>query len=641
MRKLIPFLVVGILVLSGLGAVALSVSEEEQLLVADSLSFSQPLLSEKNDYIVVELPESTSNLIETNKPSLPMVSKVYVFPFGTTITNVDASFGAYNELSLEKPIMLSPEPQVVSVALKQNTVKQNVVVQSEESWYPMSSYSYRVGSGINDGEHVVFLVVHLYPVRYKQTANIIRYYEDATVDISYMPPTETVSFGDSYDLLILTPTQFTTQLQPLVNYKNDNGVATFKVTLDEIYNGIYFPATGVDNQEKIKYFIKNAIETWGITNVILVGAGVEDQEIFPVRNAWIPSGSYEQYFPSDLYYADIYNSAGGFSDWDFDNDGRYCEYPWDLLAADLYPDVYLGRLACNDANEVTTVVNKIIDFKEHNMVINKIVQLGGDTFTEDGEGINEGEYANTKVMTKLPGYTSTKLWASLNTLTKGNIRSNVNKGVDFVDCSGHGSWGSWATHPPKNEGVWLPSQTPFSPYDGFIYIDVDSFINSKKLPVFVLNACSTSKFSESPNCLSWKVVSKSNGGGIASFGASGIGYGSYGTHETESLWGWMEVRLFQEMYNTKHLGGCWANAITGYLNNFLMLEDADFKTVVEMTLLGDPTTVIEDGKDPQSYSYVQINSQPFLLPGVQQSQQSLLLARLSVLKQMQGQQTQN
>ncbi len=635
MRKMIPFLVVGILVLSGLGAVALSGNEEEQILVDEYFSFSQPLLSEKEEYTIVGLPEATSNLMQSDKPYLPVVSKVYVFPFGTDITDVDVSFGAFNEVSLEKPVMLSPEPQVVSNVLKQTAVKQNVVVQSEDSWYPTSSYSYRVGSGINDGEHVVFLVVHLYPVRCKQTENVVRYYEDATVDISYTLPAETVSFGDAYDLLILTPSQFTTQLQPLVTYKNDNGVPTTMVTLNTI------PHVGADVQEDIKYYIKNAIETWGINSVILVGAGVEGEEIFPVRDAWIPSGSYEQYFPSDLYYADIYNSGGGFSDWDFDNDGKYCEYPWDLLAADLYPDVYLGRLACNSALEVTTAVNKIIEFKEHNMVINKIVQLGGDTFTDDEEHINEGEYANTKVMTKLPGYTSTKLWGSLGTLTKGNIRSNINNAVDFVDCSGHGSWGSWATHPPITEAVWLPSQTVSSPYDGFIYIDVDSFLNSKKLPVFVLNACSTSKFSESPNCLSWKVVSKSNGGGIASFGASGIGYGSYGTHETESLWGWMEVTLFEEMYNTKHLGACWANAINGYLNNFLMLEDADFKTVVEMTLLGDPTTVIENGKDPQPYSYVQINSQPFVLPGVQQSQQSLLATRLSVLRQMQGQQNQN
>ena len=50
------------------------------------------------------------------------------------------------------------------------------------------------------------------------------------------------------------------------------------------------------------------------------------EEIFPVRQAWIGSGQYEDYFPSDLYYADIYDSEMQFSDWDANDDGKYAEY---------------------------------------------------------------------------------------------------------------------------------------------------------------------------------------------------------------------------------------------------------------------------------------------------------------------------
>lgn len=81
--------------------------------------------------------------------------------------------------------------------------------------------------------------------------------------------------------------------------------------------------------------------------------------------------------------------------------------------------------------------------------------------------------------------------------------------------------------------------------------------------MFVLNACSTSKFSESPTCLGWKILSKPYGGGIASFGASGIGYGLRGKDITTRVFGWMELRLFQELYTTKMLGGVWANALNG------------------------------------------------------------------------------
>jgi hypothetical protein len=101
------------------------------------------------------------------------------------------------------------------------------------------------------------------------------------------------------------------------------------------------------------------------------------------------------------------------------------------------------------------------------------------------------------------------------------------------------------------------------------------------------------------------VLSKKNGGGIATYAASGIGYGSYGTHESERLWGWMEIHIFEALYKDKILGVAWANALNGYINSFIddeYWDDADYKTIVEMAMFGDPTLAIEDGKDPKSHS---------------------------------------
>jgi len=124
--------------------------------------------------------------------------------------------------------------------------------------------------------------------------------------------------------------------------------------------------------------------------------------------------------------------------------------------------------------------------------------------------------------------------------------------------------------------------------------------NAKKLPVVVINACSTNKFTESPNCLGWKTLSKSGGGGIAAFGASGIGYGSPG-QETSSAMGWMEVESFEELYNTKVLGEVLANCVTSYYNTFEGTFDfVDYKTMLEFCQFGDPTLAIEDGDDPRS-----------------------------------------
>jgi len=72
----------------------------------------------------------------------------------------------------------------------------------------------------------------------------------------------------SYDLLIITPSKFTRALQPLVEHKNRVGVQTTMVTLGQIYREM---VEGRDKPEKIKYFIKDAVEEWGIKYVMLVG----------------------------------------------------------------------------------------------------------------------------------------------------------------------------------------------------------------------------------------------------------------------------------------------------------------------------------------------------------------------------------
>jgi hypothetical protein len=90
------------------------------------------------------------------------------------------------------------------------------------------------------------------------------------------------------------------------------------------------------------------------------------------------------------------------------------------------------------------------------------------------------------------------------------------------------------------------------------------------------------------------MVRKPLGGGIASFGASGIGYGSYGTNETERLFGWMEVHLLEGMYSEKVLGQVWGNAIIEYALSF-DLEETDYKTLLELALFGDPSMAIDNG----------------------------------------------
>ena len=98
--------------------------------------------------------------------------------------------------------------------------------------------------------------------------------------------------------------------------------------------------------------------------------------------------------------------------------------------------------------------------------------------------------------------------------------------------------------------------------------------NAKKYPVCVYKACSNNKYTDSDHCFGWKTVSKKNGGGIATFAASGIGYGTTGTDIVKTTTGWMEVKSFEELISNKILGQVWGNAVRDYYNTFEL--DLDF-----------------------------------------------------------------
>jgi hypothetical protein len=72
---------------------------------------------------------------------------------------------------------------------------------------------------------------------------------------------------DQYDMVIIAPNGFSDELQPLIDHKNAINLSTTIKTIEDIY--LEYP--GRDKSEQIKYFIKDALDQWNITFVLLVG----------------------------------------------------------------------------------------------------------------------------------------------------------------------------------------------------------------------------------------------------------------------------------------------------------------------------------------------------------------------------------
>jgi len=202
---------------------------------------------------------------------LPVVTKVYTFPFGTDVTNVDVTFSGITKQILSKKIEPAPQPVPLlasEILPAQNTevpIDEQVYTSSER--YPQERYTYRTGAGLKDREHVIYLAVRCYPVQYSPAEDTIYVASSIDIDVEYQLPKNPIVFPDEYDMVIITPAKWESKLQALVDHKNDMGVVTTVKTVEDIYAEF----DGRDEPEDIKLFIKDAIENWGIDYVLLFG----------------------------------------------------------------------------------------------------------------------------------------------------------------------------------------------------------------------------------------------------------------------------------------------------------------------------------------------------------------------------------
>ena len=454
-----------------------------------------------------------------------------------------------------------------------------------------------------------------------------------------------VSIADSnekYNLIIITPAIFSEELQPLINHKKQHEVATIIVTLDDIYNSVYFPTEGRDDAEKIKYFIKNTIENWDAEYVMFVGG----KENLPVRYSKIQlrgnvKFKWDFLFPdicsvrssgfiTDLYYADIYDENNSFCSWDSNNNSVFGELGSDgaIDEVDLYPDIYVGRVLCQNSEEVETVVNKIIDYENYvfgQEWFNNLILCGGDTHPNTWEEILlamvfknitgmtyriawEGEYMGNQVSKCLDTFTAKKLYSGVifgiraKRLTNRNINRAINDGAGFLLFAMHGSPTKIITYPPFNKKRSI--QIPFP--SGYNISEVEKLTNGDKLPVAIFASCSNGDFDTVSSPIAWEFVKHINGGAIASFALTTEGNIYPTTMYTESLSGHTAMSVFEAYADgIDTLGKIWGETIKRYLDDDIAWSVSEqlnsngnsvvwlnYLALEEWILFGDPSLKI-------------------------------------------------
>ena len=324
------FAIILIVFFIGLGAIsgfsntiADNISCRESNIEHFILNFSEPKTKENGEFINIIFEETNSFMTYETEPMMPFYSKTYEFPFGTKIIDVEVKTSKIETISIDKYIEPVPSKQRIAdkIIMVDEILNKEIYVSSEP--YPSEWFRHTKGAGLNlDNKHVLFLSLHIFPARYIPLKNSIEYARQINLSIIYEEPESEIkkSNSDNYALVIISPTEFSNNLIPLVSHKNNYGIKTKLITLEEIYDNF----SGRDNAETIKYFVKHAIEKWNTNYVLLIG----DIKKLPIRITY--ASFWEPDILSDLYYGDIYDSEYRFCSWDGNENNRFGEISGDF-----------------------------------------------------------------------------------------------------------------------------------------------------------------------------------------------------------------------------------------------------------------------------------------------------------------------
>ena len=440
----------------------------------------------------------------SGEPMLPAKPVNILLPYGTKIKSIDVVASPPKYVGNGYFIEPRPEPIKIGDKPKQPVADPKIYTSSEVfpgKLYDIATLQYFRGFPI--------VTINLFPVQYAPKTGEIYYYNDMTLiitttngeinalyrglagDIQMVktmvdnPKTvgsyPKMSDGNAqqsqynpqqlgpghYDYVIITSDALKNTPGPynfsaLVQSKINKGLSATIVTVEWI-NSTF---AGVDLQEKIRNFIKEAYMNWGTEYVLLGGDAdlpnaTEHHNIVPVRYLWCSPEDADQNatdsmnIPSDMYYACLdgnYNS---------DNDSRWGE-PTDGPGGsdvDLVADVYVGRAPVDNASEISNFVHKTLTYESSTDTYLNNATLFGEWLGFGGpadysgnmmelliNGSNAHGFVTTGIPNEPPADGRYKIYTFFEkdhggegSLTTQVVTSRINNGTNIIAHSGHGN----------------------------------------------------------------------------------------------------------------------------------------------------------------------------------------------------------
>jgi hypothetical protein len=184
------------------------------------------------------------------------------------------------------------------------------------------------------------------------------------IDDIYFKPRTLFNLNDGYDYIIITTDNLENSItsSTFISWKESIG---FNIKLVKTSDALIQDQPGNDLPAKIRNFLREYYQIWGINYVLIVG----DHDTIPMRYCY-PDPLNHQFniydwslggeVPTDYYYADL--STDDAESWDSDGDGFYGEFIDDQ--PDFNAEVFVGRIPTSDPSKIIYTLDKIVAYEK-------------------------------------------------------------------------------------------------------------------------------------------------------------------------------------------------------------------------------------------------------------------------------------
>ena len=396
--------------------------------------------------------------------------------------------------------------------------------------------------------------------------------------ISVDAPSDLRGTHNGADYIIITHHHFLQDVQPLADFRGQQGMRTKIVDVQNIYDEFNH---GILNPKAIREFLDYAYHNWqppAPTYVLLVGdTDIKNKiDFVPTMQVQIPG----------------YGSSA--------SDHQFVTF----RGTDSFPDMLIGRMPANNRVDARIFVERAINYETAPKVgpwHKRFLMLAGSDirFHWQTNGLISNNQLNGR-------YEIQRIYAphTDGELTLRNddaltpigrrVIDGFNDGASIVNYIGHGGGGRWAS------SRMLDFKDP-----------EQNLTNISQLPFVISMTCYTGSFDGIKNSLAEELLRSENGGAIAVIGATSIGLldGDFA----------LNLEIFDVIFNdqTYNIGAIVAQAKTQFLINspkFLDLAEV-------FTLFGDPATNLRIPRDE-----IQVAAEMSPLQGRNASQGDTLLS---------------